>query len=109
MSNLTNLTLEYNSDCAFLRRYWNSTRVTTTWKAKYDDFLIAKKTNTYNETSTFVACQAALVPTMSSFRWQLFLATSNATPTAADLAPHYVDTRSCVKTSLYIQTPPTWP
>ncbi|KAG8932894.1 hypothetical protein FRC01_011769 [Tulasnella sp. 417] len=80
---------------------WGSSQDTTTWKAGYDSNLAAKKTLTYNGTSTFLACN----PNCETFAAEMivFLLTDDDfVPLAADDTLSNVDITSCRKTKLHI-------
>ncbi|KAG8932895.1 hypothetical protein FRC01_011770 [Tulasnella sp. 417] len=81
---------------------WGSSQDTTTWKAGYDSNLAAKKTLTYNGTSTFLACN----PNYETFAAEMivFLWTDDSVvlPLAADDTLSNVDITSCKKTKLHI-------
>ncbi|KIO22034.1 hypothetical protein M407DRAFT_28384 [Tulasnella calospora MUT 4182] len=82
---------------------WGSTQQTTTWKAGYNLDLTAKKTASYNETSTFLACppnHETFAPEMYVF---LLTDASVALPTVTDDTLGEVNVASCVKTKLHIQ------
>ncbi|KAG9019333.1 hypothetical protein FRB90_003739 [Tulasnella sp. 427] len=81
---------------------WGSTQVTTTWKAGYDSDLTAKKTATYGQSSTFLACSPSY-PTFVAESWVYLLTDpSAALPLVADETLGDVNVKSCVKTKLHI-------
>ncbi|KAG8937858.1 hypothetical protein FRC00_013464 [Tulasnella sp. 408] len=84
---------------------WSSSQSTKTWKAGYSQYLTATATNTYSESSDFLACKP-LSLTAAEFtaapKWTLFLLTDGILPTATDETLAKVDYQSCVKTKLFI-------
>ncbi|KAG9021034.1 hypothetical protein FS837_007669 [Tulasnella sp. UAMH 9824] len=88
---------------AWKRLVWGSSQVTTTWKAGFDSDLTAKKTATYSQTSTFLACDHNY-PTFAPEKVVFLLTDSTvALPTAADSTlGDDINVSSCVKTKLHI-------
>ncbi|KAG9047993.1 hypothetical protein FS837_001005 [Tulasnella sp. UAMH 9824] len=84
-------------------RVWGNPQQTTTWRTGYNVDLTAKKTASYNETSTFLACS----PNHPTFAPEMyvFLLTDDtaALPTVTDDVLGEVNVASCVKTKLHIQ------
>ncbi|KAG8918073.1 hypothetical protein FRC01_002055 [Tulasnella sp. 417] len=81
--------------------YWNKTQITTNWSAGYESDLVAKGTNEYNTTSTFIACKAISVA--KSTPWYLFLLTPTTVPLASAESLKGFDTSTCVKTRLTVE------
>lgn len=81
---------------------WGSNQVTTTWKAGFDSDLTAKKTATYSQTSTFLACDHNY-PTFAPEKVVFLLTDSTvALPTVTDSTLGEINVSSCVKTKLHI-------
>ncbi|KAG8994978.1 hypothetical protein FRB90_000298 [Tulasnella sp. 427] len=90
---------------AYKPLFWNSTQITKTWSGAYGQNLVALGTSTYTKSDTFLACKLPASSTTKTSPWYLFLVTNSLiTLDSADSLKGF-DTKSCVKTKLFIETP----
>ncbi|KAG8990957.1 hypothetical protein FRB90_001529 [Tulasnella sp. 427] len=90
---------------AYKPLFWNSTQITKTWSGAYGQNLVALGTSTYTKSGTFLACKLPVSSATKTSPWYLFLVTNSLiTLDSADSLKGF-DTKSCVKTNLFIETP----